>query len=178
MQCLEYSSPSRARSVLANDQAIKWAKPKVLVYADSVLCLGQMRDTQGAIEGKVNWKDSGCIRLAKMQWESMEKQLNPSGKISQDFHRCLFFKRSSTAVNWQTRKWSNFKKSQALAWMIIISSRKISNQLENCLKFAHKLSWNASTWHELDDLTFCGRSTSLQGQSQNGFWHATDDWRG
>ena len=28
-----------------------------------------------------------------------------------------------------------------------------SNVLENCQKFAHRLSWNACTWHELDDLT-------------------------
>ena len=26
------------------------------------------------------WKDSSCILLAKVQWESMEKQLNSSGK--------------------------------------------------------------------------------------------------
>ena len=38
------------------------------------------------------------------------------------------------------KKWSNCTESQALAWMIINSSRKNSNQLENCQKFAHKLS--------------------------------------
>ena len=37
---------------------------------------------------------SGGMRLTKMQWESMEKHLNSSGKMSQDVHRCLFFKRS------------------------------------------------------------------------------------
>ena len=50
VKCLEYSSPSGARSVLANDQAIKWAKAKVCVHADSVLCVGQMKETPGAIE--------------------------------------------------------------------------------------------------------------------------------
>ena len=50
---LEYSSPSWARSVLTNDRAIKWTKAKVCVYADSVLCVGQMRDTPEAIE---RWK--------------------------------------------------------------------------------------------------------------------------
>ena len=40
-------------SVLANDQAIKWTKAKVCVFADSVLCVGQMKDTPGAIE---RWK--------------------------------------------------------------------------------------------------------------------------
>ena len=42
LKCLEYASPSWTRPVLANDQAIKWAKAKVCVYADSVLSVGQM----------------------------------------------------------------------------------------------------------------------------------------
>ena len=33
-----------------------------------------------------------------------------------------------------------YTKFQILAWMIINSSRKKSNQLENCQKFGHKLS--------------------------------------
>ena len=36
-------------------------------------------------------------------------------------------------ANWQTRKWSNCTKFEVLAWMIINSSRRNSNQLENCL---------------------------------------------
>ena len=54
------------------------------------------------------------------------------------------------------------------------SNRRNSNQLENCLKFAHKLSWIACIWDELDDLTFCGQSTSMRDQSQNGHTHVTD----
>ena len=50
VKCLEYSSPSWARSVLSNDQAVKWEKPKVCVYAGSVLCVGQMEDTPAAVE--------------------------------------------------------------------------------------------------------------------------------
>ena len=53
VKCLEYLSPSWARSVFSHDQAIKWAKAKVCVYADSVLCVGQMKDSPGAMEG---WK--------------------------------------------------------------------------------------------------------------------------
>ena len=53
VKCLEFLSLSWAGSVLANDQAIKWAKAKVCVYADSVLCVGQMRDTPEATE---RWK--------------------------------------------------------------------------------------------------------------------------
>ena len=48
-----YSSHSWARSVLANGQAITWARAKVYVHADSVLCVGQMRDTPEALE---RWK--------------------------------------------------------------------------------------------------------------------------
>ena len=59
---------------------------------------------------------------------------------------------SSDTVNLQTRKWSSSTKFQVLAWMITKSNRKSLNQLENCLKFAHKSSKNACTWHELEDL--------------------------
>ena len=47
---------------------------------------------------------------------------------------------SKNAVNEQTRKWSSFTKCQVLGWMTINSSSRNSNQLENCQKFAHKLS--------------------------------------
>ena len=39
--------------MLANDQAIKWAKARVFVYADSVLCLGKTEQGSGAAE---KWK--------------------------------------------------------------------------------------------------------------------------
>ena len=78
----------RARSVLANDQANKWVKAKVCVYAE-------MRHTPEAIKnGKIKWKESSYIRLTKMQWVSMEKQLNSSGKCSQDFHHGLLLEKS------------------------------------------------------------------------------------
>ena len=76
------------------------------------------------------------------------------------------------------KKWSNCTTFQVLAWMTINANRKNLNQLENCQKFARKLSENACTWHELDDLTFHGLSTSLQDQSQNGLRHVTDAWQG
>ena len=46
VECLEYSLPSWTRSMLANDQAVKWAKAKVCVYADSILCVGQVKKFQ------------------------------------------------------------------------------------------------------------------------------------
>ena len=36
------TSPSWTRSVLYHYQVIQWRKAKVLVYSDSVLCLGKM----------------------------------------------------------------------------------------------------------------------------------------
>ena len=53
VESLEYSSPSRTRSILANDQPVKSAKAKVCVHADSVLCVGQVKDISGATE---RWK--------------------------------------------------------------------------------------------------------------------------
>ena len=53
VECLEYSSPSWTRSILAKDQAVKWAKAKVFVHADSVFCVGQVKDISVATE---RWK--------------------------------------------------------------------------------------------------------------------------
>ena len=44
------------------------------------------------------------------------------------------------------------------------------SMLTNCLT-------NVCTWQELGDQTFCGLSTNLQKQSENGIRHATDDWQ-
>ena len=62
------------------------------------------------------------------------------------------------------------------AWMINTSSRKNSNQLEYCQKFAHNCleMWVLGT-NLLGDLTSRGRSTNLQEQYQNGLRHATND---
>ena len=49
VKSLESSSPSRTRSVLSHDQAIKWTKAKVRVYSDSVPCVGQMNESKEAI---------------------------------------------------------------------------------------------------------------------------------
>ena len=81
------------------------------------------------------------------------------------------------SANWQTKKWSSFTKFQVLAWMVINTNRKNLNQSENYDKYAHKMSSCACTWRELGDQTFCGLSTNLQEQSQNGLRHVTDDWQ-
>ena len=42
------------RSTLSNDKVIKWAKEKVHVYPDSVLCLGKIHEHT---EANAKWKD-------------------------------------------------------------------------------------------------------------------------
>ena len=97
VKCLEHSSPSWARSVV---------KAKVCVFADSVLCVGQMRDTPEAIERRTS-EVEGLKLYSSYQdaVESMERQLKSSGKLLQVFHRCPFFKKSSATWNdieWET----------------------------------------------------------------------------
>ena len=50
--------------------------------------------TKQYTDRKDKWKDSGCIRITKMQRVSMEKQ-NSSGKISQEFHHRPCLKKSN-----------------------------------------------------------------------------------
>ena len=43
---IDSASPSWMRSVFSHDQVIQWTIAKVLVYSDSVLCLGKMNDSR------------------------------------------------------------------------------------------------------------------------------------
>ena len=61
VRSLDYSSPSWTRATLFNDKAIKWAKAKTSVYADSVLCIGRNDHEPGAAEER--WK--GQIEFLK-----------------------------------------------------------------------------------------------------------------
>ena len=63
---------------------------KVCVYADSVLCVGQVkifREQQK--DGKAKLEVSRGIHRTKTQWGSTENWLNSSGEISQDFRHYL-----------------------------------------------------------------------------------------
>ena len=94
MKCFEYSSLSWEKSVPANDPAIKWAKAEICVYADSVLCVGQMKDTPKAVE---RWKEqveglslySSYQDAVGIDGEAIEFEWT----IFQDFHHCLFLKK-------------------------------------------------------------------------------------
>ena len=113
-----------------------------------------------------NWKIPG--------WEKPTRK--DDGLVLRHGRTC-FENALSDTVNRQTRKWSSKTMFQVLARMIINWNRRNLNQSENNHKYAHKLFWNACTWHELEDLTFFGLSTHLQEQSKNGLRHATDDWQ-
>ena len=52
VKCLEYSSPSKARSVLSHDSLNKWAKGKSMSMLIP-FCDGQMKDSPGA---KASWE--------------------------------------------------------------------------------------------------------------------------
>ena len=51
---VEWTFTPRMRSTLLHDEVIRWAKAKVHVYSDSVLCLGKMHEHT---EANVKWKD-------------------------------------------------------------------------------------------------------------------------
>ena len=89
--------------------------------------------------------------------------------------------RTCSTMRWEIlrtgkqKRQSSCTKFQALAWMIINSTRRCLNQLENYQNYARKWSWNAGTWHELVDLTFYGLWINQRDQSPNGHKHVTDD---
>ena len=78
-----------------HDQVIKWTKAKVLVYSNSVLCLGKLSDHSEANqrwEGQV--ADFQLPASYEDYWESMESQLSSRRRFSQNLHHCRFFRRS------------------------------------------------------------------------------------
>ena len=72
---------------------------------------------------------------------------------------------------------NNFSKSRHTAKMTINLKKKQSDLLENCEKFAHKLSSNVCIWLVLGDLTYYGLWTNLLVWSQNGQKLVTNVWR-
>ena len=61
VKTIESASFSWTRSVLSHDEVIQWAKAKVRVYSDSVLCLGKVIQSSDAI---VKWE--GQVEELKM----------------------------------------------------------------------------------------------------------------
>ena len=54
----------KTRSILANDRAIMWARAKVCVHADSVLCVGQVKDIRTTME-RPSWRSRDVFVLPR-----------------------------------------------------------------------------------------------------------------
>ena len=81
----EVASSLWEKSVLLNDQAIKWTRASVYVYSDSVLCLGKMLGPEDAIK---RWSDQVstlkmCHTFRELQGLDGER-LTSSGRFSQE----------------------------------------------------------------------------------------------
>ena len=128
---LECSSPSWTTSTLVNDQAIKWAKAKACVHADSVLCVGRMEQGPGAQERR--WKGqvedlrmySSCQDAVGIEGEAVEFERTNF----QDFRHCQFFKKSRKT---QRRRTSNQRTSRTMATLTINKDSGIAQPAKWC----------------------------------------------
>ena len=185
------------------EKAYQITNAKTYVFSASVLCVGKMGDDPVATwKSKIEWysennhfKDMNRIDgmptefeckifrgittlglLEKIQ-KSNERPTVWTWALHRQDHLHVYVQRLNDIANWRTKRQSTYTKFQVHAWMIINSNKKNLNQSENYHKSAHKLFWNACTWHESEDQTFYGLSTNLQEQSRNGLRHVTDDWQ-
>ena len=83
------------RATLCHDQVIKWAKAKVHVHSDSVLCLGKLHSHSEANEKRKDQisafqQDKEYAELSGINGEPIEFEWN----ISQDSHRLRFSDKS------------------------------------------------------------------------------------
>ena len=88
---IDAASPLWEKSTLLIDQAMKWAKTRVYVYSDSVLCFGKMHDPEDVTK---KWEDKcqlrRCTILSENCKEFMESRMTSSGKISQEPQQWTF----------------------------------------------------------------------------------------
>ena len=130
-------------------------KPKEVII-DEHAKMYESRNSAGATEKLPGWEKPHAKTVA---W-------------SYDYGRTSSKNALKDIAIWQ--KDSNYTKSRVVAWMIIISRKRNVDQLEIFSRCAHKLSWNACTWHELVGLTFYDQWTNLLDQSPNGQEHVTE----
>ena len=97
---------------MMND-AIKWAKARVFVYADSVLCLAKMEQVSGAAETveRQTWRHWYVFTISRCSGNRWRSNWTRVEKIPRFFQDCPFFKRSRKtwyrrASNRRT-KWSS-----------------------------------------------------------------------
>ena len=80
---------------MMND-AIKWAKARVFVYADSVLCLAKMEQVSGAAETveRQTWRHWYVFTISRCSGNRWRSNWTRVEKIPRFFQDCPFFKRS------------------------------------------------------------------------------------
>ena len=86
VECLEYSSPSWIN--LANDKAVKLVKARVCVHADSLLCVGQVKDIS-LIESEWTIIFQGFSSLSLLR--EIENDLGTKNIKLQDFKDRIIF---------------------------------------------------------------------------------------
>ena len=92
------------RSTLLHDKITMWAKAKVHVCSDSVLCLGKMHEHS---EAHTKWRDQ--LQYSQQSKDtmrypgSMENQQSVSGIFSQNLQHCRLSKRFKTNCKLVTR---------------------------------------------------------------------------
>ena len=136
-----------------------------------------MKDSPGARE---KWKGRTQVvfGLTKMQWESMEKQLNSSRKISQDFHHCLFFKRSRKT--WRKRT-SSPKSSRTRSYLCQCSMTLIGKMMRNVVQMPRKSRITRSNFRKdighswVQGRKISGLEVLLRIKKEKGFCSQQDD---
>ena len=143
---LESSSRSWTRSVLSHDQAIKWAKAKVRVYSDPVLCVGQTSESK---EARARWE--GQVEELKM-YPSYKELAGIDGEaiefewiFPQYFRHCRSFKRSTKI--WKERT-LNLKSSRTGSSSCQCSTTLIG-QKEGMRRFASRMQKNQGLREEI-----------------------------
>ena len=112
-----------------------WMSTERKYYWVQRICSNHERFSAGATENLPGWEKLTQKRLrGPTIWKDMLKSA------------------SRDIANWRTKRQSSETKSQVLAWMITISGKRNLNQLENCQKYAHKVSWNAYIGHAWNDI--------------------------
>ena len=162
----------RARSVLANDQANKWVKAKVCVYADSVCCVGQMRHTPEAIkrwESQMegiklysSYQDAVGIdgEAIEFEWKMFPRFSSMSilGKIEEDLE---------TKVLGSERAIKKF-----VPFIPIIEKKRLHNKIDPPLQ--EYLEWLSINWEDYSAEEHHQPSSSSSWSPT--FWWSSSSW--
>ena len=180
VRSLDCSSPSRTRSTLFNDKASKWAKAKVCVFVDSVLCVDRIEQAPGAADAKGTGQIEDLKRYSSYQdavgldGEAIEFEW----KNLKDLQHWLFFRRSRKTWRrtWSRRIW----KTGSSSCLCSTTSDWKKND-ENCISNAERVKNCAKRflpghWTFLGPRSEKGSEERWYGSSsyaQKGEWEST-----